>query len=217
MVQKSKGGKKCRSSISGKRKRSQMKHNRKDNYKKKKQETLECCVCMEEIDDVRDNVITCGKVNHPLCRECKVKCKECPMCRSHSIKPPVSQEVEMNIHSSSSKHPNQYPKKKISVEIISYNNSSPPTQFLSGVYHEIRKDERNYPIYKMLNQDKYIVHEKKDWKKDNSCRWAFKGSADSGYEWGWFMKFGKLFGTQIWNKYDYISHNDTIKINIQRI
>ena len=113
MVQKSKGGKKCRSSISGKRKKSQMKHNKQDNYKKKKKNTIECCVCMEEIDDVRDNVVTCGKVNHPLCRECKVKCKECPMCRSHPIKPPVSQEVKMNIHSSSSKHPNQYPKKKI--------------------------------------------------------------------------------------------------------
>ena len=58
---------------------------------------LECCVCIEEIDDVADNTITCGKVNHTLCRDCKMKCEDCPMCRSHKIKPPISQAVNLPI------------------------------------------------------------------------------------------------------------------------
>ena len=99
MVQKSKGGKKSRSVISGKKKKNAMKHKRKCNYKKdkKKQKKVECCVCMEEIDNVADNTITCGKVNHTLCRDCKMKCEDCPMCRSHKIKPPISQAVNLPI------------------------------------------------------------------------------------------------------------------------
>lgn len=222
MVQKSKGGKKCRSSLSGKKKKSEMKHKRKDNYKKKKtNKKIECCVCMEEIDDIGDNVITCGKVNHPLCGECKMKCKECPMCRSHIVKPPISQTVKMDVYSSSSKHPNQYPKKKIFVEMVKYNGERYSDVYVlsrwQGIYYEIRKDERNFPIYKKIDDERYIVHEKKDWKNDNSCKWGFKASANANDEWGYFMKFGKLFGNQIWSRYDYQSHSDRIQINIKRI
>ena len=32
-----------------------------------------------------DNTITCGKVHHALCGECKMKCDDCPMCRSHKV------------------------------------------------------------------------------------------------------------------------------------
>lgn len=222
MVVKSKGGKKCRSSLSGKKKKNEMKHKRKDNYKKKKlDKKIECCVCMEEIQDIRDNLITCGKINHPLCRECKMKCKECPMCRSHPVKPPISQNVKMKIYSSSSKLPNEYPKKKIFVEMIKYNGVRYSDVYYNtrwqGIYYEIRRDERNFPIYKKMDDERYIVHEKKDWKNDNSCRWAFKGSAENNNDWGYFMKFGKLIGNHIWNNYDYVSNNDRIQINIIRI
>ena len=109
MVIKSKGGKKSRSVISGKRKKKEIKYNRKNNYKKdKKIEKLECCVCMETINDISDNIVMCGKIKHPLCGECKIKCKECPMCRSHNIKPPISQEVKIDIYGRSSKIPNEY-------------------------------------------------------------------------------------------------------------
>jgi len=97
MVQKSKGGKKCRSVVAGKKSKVEMKHNRKTNYKKKVAKKVECCVCMEEIPDTSDNTITCGKVNHHLCGECKMKCDTCPMCRSHKIKNPISQNVNLRV------------------------------------------------------------------------------------------------------------------------
>ena len=97
MVQKSKGGKKCSSVIAGKKKKNEMKHNRKTNYKKKVVKKVECCVCMEEIPDTSDNTITCGKVNHALCGECKLKCEDCPMCRSHKVKNPISQNVNLRV------------------------------------------------------------------------------------------------------------------------
>ena len=148
MVQKSKGGKKCRSSLAGKKSKGGMKHVRKNNYKKKKQITLECSVCMEEIDDTRDNVITCGKVNHPLCGDCKLKCKECPMCRSHSVKPPISQEVKMKVLSSSSKIENESPKQQIKVVVIAIGevfNFASDKSVWNGIYYLFRKNSHNYP------------------------------------------------------------------------
>ena len=56
MVQKSKGGKKCRSVKSGKNKKLEMKHHRKFNYKKKKiKEKEECVICYEEVEKKNDN------------------------------------------------------------------------------------------------------------------------------------------------------------------
>tara|TARA_B100001094_G_C18062879_1_gene735965 strand:- start:337 stop:552 length:216 start_codon:yes stop_codon:yes gene_type:complete len=56
----------------------------------------------------------------------------------------------------------------------------------------------------------------KDWKNDNSCRWAFKSSPDDDFNLGLYMKFSKLFGIQKWSRYNN-TNNDIIKINIQRI
>ena len=53
MVQKSKGGKKCRSVIAGKKKKNAMKNKRKTNYKKKEIKKKTCVVCMEEVEDKR--------------------------------------------------------------------------------------------------------------------------------------------------------------------
>ena len=103
MVQKSKGGKKCRSVIAGKKSKNEMKHYRKDNYKKKNVKKVECCVCMEEIPDTSDNTITCGKVNHALCGDCKMKCEDCPMCRSHKVQKPISQNVNLRVFHRGSK------------------------------------------------------------------------------------------------------------------
>ena len=97
MVQKSKGGNKKRSVVAGKKAKSMMKHHRKTNYKKKVVKKVECCVCMEEIPNTSDNTITCGKVNHHLCGECKIKCDTCPMCRSHNVKKPISQDVNLRV------------------------------------------------------------------------------------------------------------------------
>ena len=67
MVLKSKGGKKYRSGISKKKEKQGMKHHRKDNFKKKKKKKqIECCVCMEEIDDCSDNVVTCKRIHVSL-------------------------------------------------------------------------------------------------------------------------------------------------------
>jgi len=205
MVQKSKGGKKCRSSLAGKKKKKEMKHHRKENFKKKKKEKeIECCVCMEEMEDCSDNVVTCGKVNHPLCAECKLKCKDCPMCRSHSVRPPISQELYIPILSSSSKIQGQYPKKQINVE-MSWVSS------WSGIYHEIRRDKYNYPIYKKLDDEKYIVQDWPWWKRDNACRWSFRKSSDSDYDKHWICKKGKLMGNHNWGRLDgLMDYNITI-------
>lgn len=113
MVVKSKGGKKSLSVLAGKRKKSEIKYKRKYNYKKKERDKSECCVCIEEVCDESDNTITCGKVNHTLCRECKLKCEECPMCRSHNIKPPISQDIKLRIIKM---HEKEEKVQKISVE-----------------------------------------------------------------------------------------------------
>ena len=213
MVLKSKGGKKCRSGISKKKEKQMMKHHRKENFKNKKEDKqIECCVCMEEIVDCSDNVVTCGKVNHPLCRECKKKCKDCPMCRSHPVKPPISQEVSIPILSSSCKIQGEYPKKKISVEIKRRKKS-----FLSGIYHEIRRDKYNYPIYKKLDEDKYIVHDPPFWKGDHECSWTFCVSPDSGDHPFWLFKNGKLMGNHVWTDIDDQDELNHYNVTITRI
>ena len=78
-------------------KKNEMKHYRKKNYKKNVVKKVECCVCMEEISYTSDNTITCGKVNHYLCGECKMKCDDCPMCRSHKVQKPISQNVNLRV------------------------------------------------------------------------------------------------------------------------
>ena len=89
MVQKSKGGKKCRSVKSGKEKRNQRKYNRKLNYKKKKIKKEECVICYQNVEIKNDNMIQCGKKIHILCIGCKSKIKgDCPMCRSHKVPQP---------------------------------------------------------------------------------------------------------------------------------
>ena len=205
MVQKSKGGKKCRSSLAGKKKKNKMKHHRKDNFKKKKKEKMiECCVCMEEIKDCSDNVVTCGKVNHPLCGVCKLKCKDCPMCRSHSVRAPISQVVNIPILSSSSKIQGEFPKKKIFVDVGpletgSGNSWSNLNQF-DGIYHEIRRNKQNYPIYKKLDEEKYIVNEwgRADGDTKDRCLWVFCLSPDGDDETYYMVKSGKLMGSHWW-------------------
>ena len=97
MVQKSKGGNKGISAVAKKKMKNEMKHHRKTNYKRKVTKKIECCICMEEIPDTSDNTITCGKVHHALCGECKMKCDDCPMCRSHKVQKPKSQTVELRV------------------------------------------------------------------------------------------------------------------------
>ena len=196
MVLKSKGSKKCRSGISKKKEKMAMKHHRKENFKKKKDTRIECSVCMEEIADCSDNVVTCGKVNHPLCGECKLKCKDCPMCRSHSVKPPISQEVSIPILSSSNKVQDEFPKKMINVVC------SGAFDHLSGIYHEIRKDKHNYPIYKKLDENKFIMQLPVDQggTPDHECWWKLCRSPDNGYKRCWIYKKGKLMGTHEWHE-----------------
>ena len=82
-----------------KRMKQQYKGKKKDNYKKKKIIKEECCICYNDVEVCSDNIIKCGKVNHTICRSCKVQMKDedCPMCRSHKIKQPVHQIVKINI------------------------------------------------------------------------------------------------------------------------
>jgi hypothetical protein len=227
MVQKSKGGKKSRSVLAGKKNKMDMKHHRKDNYKKKNKKRIECCVCIEEIDDIRDNVVTCGKVNHPLCGTCKLKCKDCPMCRSHSVKPPVDQSVRMKILQSSSKIQAEYPKKKIYVSVGS--TAEIRGNKWSGVYHEIRRNKFNYPIYKKLDQERYIVNAMNEGFWDcalqankNLCNWFFCTSPDRYFfEHISFHKEGKLIGHHWWNVFHgpwWERHPDaTLQLTITRI
>lgn len=217
MVIKSKGCKKSKSVVSGRRKKKEIKYNRKNNYKKcKGQNKIECCVCMETINDISDNIVMCGKVKHPLCGECKLKCKECPMCRSHTVNLPISQEFKMKIFSRSSKIPNEYSGKYLKIESSS--------SFLNGVYKEIRRDEWNSPVFKCIYPeiltskvyDIYLLRESRFNKYYNDCEWLFRASSEKTYDKCWSFRKGKLIGNYEWN---YRKNNEyyTRYMNIQRI
>lgn len=75
---------------------------RKDNYKKKKENTVECCICFSQVKNCSDNSVTCGKTVHSICGACKIQCRECgstkcPMCRSHDLPMPIAQEIVIPI------------------------------------------------------------------------------------------------------------------------
>ena len=67
--------------------------------KKKIKPLSECNICFNKVELCRDNTITCGKVNHTICGECKVHMKgdNCPMCRSHPVKQPIAQDINLKI------------------------------------------------------------------------------------------------------------------------
>ena len=80
-------------------KQSSIKCKNKSNYKNKKKVFSECNICFNKVELCRDNTITCGKVNHTICGECKVHMKgdNCPMCRSHPVKQPIAQDINLKI------------------------------------------------------------------------------------------------------------------------
>lgn len=187
MVQKAKGGNKSRSVISGKRNKQTMKHHRKTNYKEKRLEQIECCICYEMIPDRSDNTITCGKTKHPLCSECKIKVNEsgndCPMCRSHNIPLPKSQVVEIRVMKP--KVEKQYSPKKIRVE-----GSYDP--FIDGIYEELRKDRDRISVY-MNCRGSYLYRAEgkfRDWVITDS----YSPKSDEARAWS----CGKLMGTSEW-------------------
>jgi len=193
MVQKSRGGKKSRSVISGKKKKDGMKHKKKENYKKTKEKTIECCVCYEEVLDRSDNVIMCGNAKHALCGSCKMKMletgSECPMCRSHSIPEPKSQEV--NIRMTQMNEQEQTTPKKIKIE-------GTTMTWLNGVYEEIGKDKNKMSIYRSMKYrygktNWYIYRSNtkfKDWVLNN------KYDPTNDLIIGWSS--GKFLGSREW-------------------
>jgi len=159
MVQKSKGGNKCRSVKAGKKKKNEMKHYRKTNYKKKVVKKVECCVCMEEIPDTSDNTITCGKVQHALCGECKMKCDNCPMCRSHKVQKPISQD--MGIRVVHRRYTKVLSREKILVTgfVIDDLDSSNQIDIGNGIYEKYTGDMDGYGIYKHEFRNLYIYRD----------------------------------------------------------
>ncbi len=153
MVQKSKGGKKCRSVKAGKKSRNEMKHNRKTNFKKKVVKKVECCVCMEDIPDTSDNTITCGKVNHHLCGECKMKCDTCPMCRSHNVQKPISQSMGIRIVH------RKYTKILSRDRILARGFIVENIDLGDGIYEKLNEDCDGYGVYKHEFRDLYIYRD----------------------------------------------------------
>jgi len=150
MVQKSKGGKKCRSVIAGKKAKNEMKYHRKKNYKKKVVKKVECSVCMEEVVDTSDNTITCGKVNHSLCMDCKMKCEDCPMCRSHKVQKPISQDVNLRVVQAIKKKDKKIDRINVSGLSIGKHDLG------DGIYEKIDIDKNGYSIYKHESMERYI-------------------------------------------------------------
>ena len=185
MVQKSRGGNKCRSVVSGKRKRGEMKHLKKDNYKKKTEKKIECCVCYEEVLDRTDNVIMCGTSKHTLCGPCKMKMLEtgsdCPMCRSHPIPKPKSQEHDIRVTKRNEQE------KKISKKIKVIGIES-----FNGIYEEVGKDKNKMSIYKHLLRNYYI------YRSNKYSDWVLNDHYDTNNKliFGWCS--GKFMGTNAW-------------------
>ena len=80
----------AKSALSKKREKNAYKGKKKTNFKKSKCKMDECCICYETFPVTVDNTISCNKTVHTLCSECKDKMVggNCPMCRSHTVKPP---------------------------------------------------------------------------------------------------------------------------------
>ena len=152
MVQKSRGGNKKRSVVAGKKAKNEIKHNRKTNYKKKVVKKVECCVCMEEIPNTRDNTITCGKVNHPLCGECKMKCEDCPMCRSHKVQKPISQNVNLRVVQKN--QTGEIKREKILVKGMKIHHYD----IGEGIYEKI-SNRWQLDVYKHENLDLYLYQD----------------------------------------------------------
>ena len=188
MVQKSNERNKCRSVVSGKKAKNEMKHTRKGNYKKKVVKKVECCVCMEEIPDTSDNTITCGKVHHMLCGECKMKCEDCPMCRSHKVRKPISQNVILRVVQKNQTEEKK--KDKIIIDGLEYNGCD----YGNGIYEKIQTDQNDNGIYKNKLIDKYIYF-------DNQGYWVLNDEyyPDNMYVYAESMKYNKLFGKNKWN------------------
>ena len=187
MVLKSKGGNKKRSVQAGKKAKNEMKHNRKKNYKKKVVKKVECCVCMEEIPDTSDNTITCGKVNHYLCGECKMKCEDCPMCRSHKVQKPISQNVNLRIFHRGSK---VLSREKIVVKGLVVEN----IDLGDGIYEKINEGRDGYGIYKHEYRKLYIY-------RDFDEIWVLDDKYDPNNDYAYAEGKGKnkkLFGKNIW-------------------
>lgn len=188
MVQKNKGGKKCRSVKAGKKEKNMMKHNRKENYKKKIVKKIECSVCMEEVVDTSDNTITCGKVNHALCRDCKMKCDTCPMCRSHNVQKPISQINSMRVFHR--KYTNLLSREKINVKGLVVEN----IDLGNGTYEKLNEDGDGYGIYKHEYLDLYIY-------RDFDNIWVLDDKYDPSSNYVYAEGKGKkkkLFGKTIW-------------------
>ena len=47
----------------------------KTNFKEKTKIFDDCCICFNSVEKLKDNIITCGKTNHIICGDCKVKMK----------------------------------------------------------------------------------------------------------------------------------------------
>ena len=187
MVQKSKGGNKKRSVKAGKKSKEGMKHNRKTNYKKKIVKKVECCVCMEEVPNTSDNTITCGKVNHYLCGECKMKCDTCPMCRSHKIKNPISQNVNLRVVQKNQN--GEIKREKILVKGMKINQYD----IGEGIYEKI-SNRWQLDVYKHEILDLYIYQDYYDvWTLNNvfdrDCECCI---AESEYD-------TELIGNHKWN------------------
>ena len=191
MVLKSKGGKKSRSSISRTRKKNEMKHHRKTNYKNKQQKQIECCICYEMAPDNSDNTITCGKTTHPLCADCKVKVDDaggdCPMCRSHRIPLPKSQIVEIDVM-----------KEKIPVKsrrFIWRQVQLEGTGKFDGIYREYRRDKHRMSMYWRSETSVYLyrtVGKYQNWVLNSH----YEPKSDIVYG---YLDGGKLVGNSIWN------------------
>jgi hypothetical protein len=134
-------------------KKNEMKHYRKKNYKKKVAKKVECCICMEEISYTSDNTITCGKVHHTLCSECKMKCEDCPMCRSHKVPKPVSQCLAIRVNHR--KYTKIIGREKIIIKGLFTEN----IDLGNGIYEKQSEDGEGYGIYKHEYRDLYIYRD----------------------------------------------------------
>jgi hypothetical protein len=188
MVQKSNGGKKCRSVVAGKKAKNEMKHHRKANYKKKVAKKVECCVCMESILDTSDNTITCGKVKHSLCGECKMKCEDCPMCRSHKVQKPKNQNIAMRVFHRG--YTSFLSREKIVVKGLVVEG----IDLGDGVYEKLTEDHGEYGVYKHEYRGLYIY-------RDFDNTWVLDDKYDPLVNYVYAEGKGKnkkLFGKNIW-------------------
>ena len=129
-------------------------YNRKINYKRSNIVKKECNICFSLVETTYNNTVTCNKISHVICNDCKEKILEtrgrCPMCRSHAIQPIIKDEIIITCKN----------KEKIGVKILNPKQQKAIRKSKSNkkFYGKNNEYKKNKKLYTWKVDDKYYIY-----------------------------------------------------------